>query len=89
MSWLLAALRGTYIASLQLTGTHPRIAQAAARHSKIDLTMRTYADPVLLDVQSAIERLPIPPLPAAPAVSRQVSHSPDAPLPLRGYPCEE
>ena len=39
-----------------------RTAQAAARHSDIKLTMRTYTDPKLLDVHAAIESLPSLPL---------------------------
>src|SRR5262245_3056839 len=34
------------------------MAQAAMRHSSIDLTMNVYTDPKLLDVQGALEALP-------------------------------
>ena len=37
-------------------------AQAAMRHSKIDLTMNVYTDPKLLDVHGALEKLPSLPL---------------------------
>lgn len=40
----------------------PRVAQAAMRHSTIDLTMNTYTDPRLLDVHGALEVLPSLPL---------------------------
>ena len=37
----------------------PRTAQAAMRHSKIDLTMNIYTDPKLLDVHGALDSLPL------------------------------
>ena len=37
---------------------HPRTAMAAMRHSRIELTMNLYTDPVLLDVAGAVEALP-------------------------------
>jgi len=40
----------------------PRTAQEAMRHSDIRLTMRTYTDPRLLDVRSALEAMPSLPL---------------------------
>jgi len=40
----------------------PRVAQAAMRHSTIDLTMNVYTDPQLLDVAGALDRLPDLPL---------------------------
>ena len=36
----------------------PRTAQAAMRHSRIDLTMNVYTDPTLLDVAGAVVSLP-------------------------------
>ena len=36
-------------------GAAPRTAQALARHSKLELTMRTYTDVRLLDLRSAVE----------------------------------
>jgi hypothetical protein len=45
-------------ATLSTSGTAPRTAQAAMRHSDIKLTMGTYTDPKLLDVRQAVERLP-------------------------------
>ncbi|MFO8007245.1 MAG: hypothetical protein R6V05_05850 [Candidatus Brocadiia bacterium] len=36
----------------------PRTAQAALRHSSLDLTMNVYTDPTLLDVAGALEALP-------------------------------
>ena len=35
-----------------------RTAMAATRHSRIELTMNYYTDPVLLDVAGAVEALP-------------------------------
>ena len=43
-------------------GISPRTAQAAMRHSKIDLTMTVYTDPRLLDVHGALDALPALPL---------------------------
>lgn len=40
----------------------PRTAQAAMRHSSIDLTMNVYTDPRLLDVHGAGDVLPALPL---------------------------
>ena len=52
------ALRHTFGTHLSAAGVHPRTAMAAMRHSRIDLTMNFYTDPVLLDVAGAIEALP-------------------------------
>jgi integrase len=45
---------GTHLAK----GVLPRTAQAAMRHSTIQLTMNLYTDPRLLDVASALHSLP-------------------------------
>ena len=52
------ALRHTFATMLSTSGVSPRTAQAAMRHSSIDLTMNTYTDPRMLDVQGAVESLP-------------------------------
>ena len=52
------ALRTTFGTMLSTTGTAPRTAQAAMRHSDIKLTMGSYTDPKLLEVREAMERLP-------------------------------
>ncbi len=57
------ALRHTFGTLLSKGGVTPRTAQAAMRHSTINLTMNTYTDPKLLDVAGAMEALP--PLPLA------------------------
>jgi integrase len=49
------SLRNTFIMRLSVAGVHPRIAQALARHSKIDLTMRVYTDVRLLHLRAAVE----------------------------------
>ncbi len=54
----LHALRHTFGTHLSLAGVPPRTAQAAMRHSSIDLTMNVYTDPALLDVAGALEALP-------------------------------
>ena len=56
------ALRGTFATLLSKGGVAPRTAQAAMRHSDIALTMQTYTDPKLLDVQGALDSLPMLPL---------------------------
>jgi hypothetical protein len=43
-------------------GVAPRTAQAAMRHSTINLTMNKYTDPRLLDVAGAVDALPALPL---------------------------
>jgi hypothetical protein len=52
------ALRHTFGTHLSRAGVPPRTAQAAMRHSSIDLTMNIYTDPTLLDVAGAVEALP-------------------------------
>ena len=52
------ALRTTFATMLSTSGTAPRTAQAAMRHSDIKLTMGTYTDAKHLDVREAMERLP-------------------------------
>ncbi len=56
------AMRTTFGTLLSKGGVTPRTAQAAMRHSKIDLTMNVYTDPRLLDVAGAVEALPSLPL---------------------------
>jgi len=56
------ALRHTFGTMLSKSGAFPRTAQAAMRHSTVNLTMNTYTDPKLLDVAGAIESLPTLPL---------------------------
>ena len=60
------ALRHTFGTLLSKGGVAPRTAQAAMRHSTIDLTMNVYTDPKLLDVAGAMEALPALPLGAGP-----------------------
>ena len=52
------ALRHTFGTHLSKNGVPPRTAQAAMRHSSLDLTMNVYTDPTLLDVASALAALP-------------------------------
>ena len=52
------ALRHTFGTMLSKAGVSPRVAQAAMRHSSLELTMNVYTDPRLLDVQGAVESLP-------------------------------
>ena len=56
------ALRHTFGTLLSKGGVSPRTAQAAMRHSKIDLTMNVYTDPRLMDVAGALDALPTLPL---------------------------
>jgi integrase len=52
------ALRHTLGTQLSRGGIAPRTAEAATRHSFIQLTMNVYTDPELLDVAGAVEALP-------------------------------
>ncbi len=52
------AMRTTFATMLSTTGTAPRTAQAAMRHSDIKLTMGVYTDEKQLAVREAVERLP-------------------------------
>ena len=52
------ALRHSFGTLLSKGGVAPRTAQAAMRHSSIDLTMNVYTDPILLDVHGALDSLP-------------------------------
>ncbi len=56
------ALRTTFGTLMSKGGVVPRTAQAAMRHSKLELTMTTYTDPKLLDVAGALNALPALPL---------------------------
>ncbi len=56
------ALRTSFGTLLSKGGVTPRTAQAAMRHSTINLTMNAYTDPKLLDVHGALESLPLLPL---------------------------
>ncbi len=56
------ALRHSFGTLLSKGGVSPRTAQAAMRHSTINLTMNTYTDPRLLDVHGALNSLPGLPL---------------------------
>ena len=58
----LHALRHTFATHLSKRGVAPRTAQAALRHSTLDLTMNVYTDPRLLDVAGALDVLPALPL---------------------------
>ena len=62
------ALRHTFGTLLSKGGVAPRTAQAAMRHSDVNLTMNTYTDPKLLDVAGAMDALP-----ALPLVGREAS----------------
>ncbi len=56
------ALRHSFGTHLSKGGVSPRTAQAAMRHSTLDLTMNVYTDPRLLDVHGALDVLPALPL---------------------------
>jgi integrase len=58
------SLRHSFATHLSRGGVAPRTAQAALRHSSIDLTMSVYTDPKLLDVAGALNMLPALPLQA-------------------------
>ena len=52
------ALRTTFCTHLAVAGVHPRVAQQAMRHSRMELTNEFYTDPILLDVAGAVNSLP-------------------------------
>jgi hypothetical protein len=64
------ALRHSFGSLLSAGGVAPRTAQAAMRHSSIDLTMNVYTDPRVLDVRGALDALPQLPLDASPLPER-------------------
>ena len=65
------ALRHTFGTMLSMAGVASRIAQAAMRHSSIDMTLNVYTDPRLLDVQGAVESLPQISVTSEPNAQRQ------------------
>jgi integrase len=69
------AMRTTFGTFLSKTGTAPRTAQAAMRHSDIKLTMGVYTDPRLLDVRGAVEKLPALPLPSGACTAAVVARA--------------
>jgi integrase len=56
------SLRHSFATLMSRGGVAPRVAQAAMRHSTIDMTMRTYVDPRLLDITAALDALPALPI---------------------------
>ena len=66
------ALRTSFGTLLSKGGVAPRTAQAAMRHASIDMTMGTYTDPKLLDVQGALDSLPSLNLNSSPSTDRTV-----------------
>ncbi len=58
----LHAFRHTFGTHRSKGGVRPRTAQAALRHSTLDLNMNVYTDPRLLDVAGAMDALPSLPL---------------------------
>ncbi len=88
------SLRHTFGTHLSKGGVSPRVAQAAMRHSTLELTMNTYTDPRLLDVAGALDALPSLPLDGSPDAERMRATGSDGPTSLvptlvqaAGYPC--
>ena len=52
------ALRHTFITRMARSGVTPKVAQALARHSTINLTMNTYTKLGVSDQAAAVEALP-------------------------------
>ena len=65
------ALRNSFGTILSNCGVSPRTAQTLMRRSKIDMTMKVYTDPKLLDVQGALEFIPSLDLSTSPVIERQ------------------
>jgi len=76
------ALRHSFGTLLSKGGVAPRTAQAAMRHSTIDLTMNTYTDPKLLDIYGAMDALPALPLDGGEKERRQATGTARAGSPL-------
>ena len=72
------ALRHTFATHLVAAGVAPRVAQAALRHSTLELTMRVYTDPRLLDVAGALASLPALPTSEAPPEMARATGTDDA-----------
>lgn len=67
------ALRVTFGTHLCAAGVPLRVAQAAMRHSKPELTANIYTDPILLDIVGAINALPS--LATTPAPARNAANA--------------
>ena len=80
------ALRHSFGTHLSAAGVFPRTAQAAMRHSKLDLTMNVYTDPRLLDVAGAVELLPDLPLDGNAATGQTVFATGTDPVALVATP---
>ena len=52
------AMRHTFATMLSTSGVSPRVAQEAMRHSTMELTMKVYTDPKLLDIAGAVASMP-------------------------------
>jgi integrase len=72
------ALRHTFASHLVAAGVAPRTAQAALRHSSLELTMQHYTDPRLLDVAGALASLPALPTSEAPPETARATGTDDA-----------
>ena len=57
----LHALRGTMLTWLKDANVHPAVAQRAARHAKVDTTIRHYTHVVDAEVRAALERVQLLP----------------------------
>ena len=57
----LHSLRGTMLTWLKDAGVHPAVAQRAARHAKIDTTIRHYTHVVDDEVRAALAQVPLLP----------------------------
>jgi integrase len=72
------ALRHTFATHLVAAGVAPRTAQAALRHSSLELTMQHYTDPRLLDVAGALAALPALPTGDTPPEAARATGTDDA-----------
>ena len=81
------SLRVSYITLLVKAGTSPKVAQALARHSDINLTFNTYTRLGISDTAGALEHLPpaaLAPRPSKPAAAEAVATGTDT---GRAGPC--
>ena len=72
------AMRHTFATHLVAAGVAPRTAQAALRHSSLELTMQLYTDPRLLDVAGALASLPALPSSNTPPEAARATGTDDA-----------
>ncbi len=80
------ALRHTYITALHRAGVSPRVAMELARHSRMELTMKTYTDATMLATADALDALPAWPPRTGESPPQAMLATGTDPRPLHGGP---